>query len=270
MLNETPLYFGDDEEQLFGVLHIPVKNNLNCGFVFCHPFAEEKLWAHRVYVSFARTLVEMGYTVLRFDHRGYGDSDGAFSELNVQTYISDIKVAISYLHNSQQNLESVGLFGYRLGASFALNVSQQQVVSGPVILWDPIIDGDRYMQEFLRSHLSTQLAVYGEVKENREQLVENMNKGEYVNVEGYDLAINQFNSISAVNLKNTTINKGRFLIVQVGRTEKPKKQSVDLSESINAQLECVVEEPFWREIKQFYYQANNLSTAAVNWLGSEK
>jgi len=267
MLNETPLYFGDDEEQLFGVLHIPVSHNLNCGFVFCHPFAEEKLWSHRVFVSFARKLVEMGYTVLRFDHRGYGDSDGAFSDMNVQAYVRDITAAIDHLQNSQQNLNSIGLFGYRLGASFALSVCQQQEVSGPVILWDPIVDGNRYMQEFLRSHLSTQLAVYGEVKEDREQLVQNMNKGEYVNVEGYDLAIEQFNSISEINLKNVTNNKGKFLIVQVGRTEKPKKQSVDLSQSINAQLECVVEEPFWREIKQFYYQANNLSDAAVNWLG---
>ena len=45
-------------------------------FVFCHPLTEEKLWTHRVFVTFARELAAAGHTVLRFDYRGNGDSDG--------------------------------------------------------------------------------------------------------------------------------------------------------------------------------------------------
>ena len=41
----------------------------------CHPLGEEKLWAHRVFVSLARDLANAGFVVLRFDCRGEGDSD---------------------------------------------------------------------------------------------------------------------------------------------------------------------------------------------------
>ena len=55
-MTETPFYFANGSHSLFGVLHEPEAAPVNAGFVFCHPFGEEKLWSHRVYVTFARAL----------------------------------------------------------------------------------------------------------------------------------------------------------------------------------------------------------------------
>ncbi|MCW4290174.1 MAG: hypothetical protein N0C91_20990 [Candidatus Thiodiazotropha endolucinida] len=44
-------------EKIFTVFHIPDTTDVKKAFVFIHPFAEEKLWSHRVYVSFARELL---------------------------------------------------------------------------------------------------------------------------------------------------------------------------------------------------------------------
>ena len=69
---ETPLFFENGAYRLFGVLHQPAGPPSGAGWVFCHPFAEEKLWTQRVYVSFARMLASRGAWVLRFDAMGNG------------------------------------------------------------------------------------------------------------------------------------------------------------------------------------------------------
>ena len=63
------------------------------GVLLCHAFAEEKLWSHRVYVTFARELAALGYAVLRFDFRGEGDSDLEFEQATISTRIADVITA---------------------------------------------------------------------------------------------------------------------------------------------------------------------------------
>ena len=96
MINEIPFFFDNKGSKLFGFIHKP-GNNTNKAIVFCHSFAEEKLWSHRVYVSLARKLVEQGYIVMRYDYRGYGDSDGDFKNCSIESYYDDISCAVSYL-----------------------------------------------------------------------------------------------------------------------------------------------------------------------------
>ena len=69
-MKETPTFIPHLEDRLFGMLHEPEGRTSRTPFVFCHPFAEEKLWTQRVYVSFARRLAREGHPVLRFDYRG--------------------------------------------------------------------------------------------------------------------------------------------------------------------------------------------------------
>jgi len=73
-----------------------------------HPFAEEKLWSHRVFVSFARALAERGYPVLRFDYMGAGDSSGTTPETSLQTHLDDLRAAVEVLLARQPQLERVG------------------------------------------------------------------------------------------------------------------------------------------------------------------
>ena len=69
-MKETPFFFSNQGQNLFGVLHEPCTDGRQTGFLLCYPFAEEKLWVHRVYVNFARELARRGYPVLRFDYMG--------------------------------------------------------------------------------------------------------------------------------------------------------------------------------------------------------
>ena len=124
-MKETPFFFPNDPYNLFGILHEPEVEPNGEGFVFCHPFGEEKLWSHRVFVNFARKLAQIGYTVLRFDYMGHGDSDGNFSDATIETRISDIVAAVCWLKDNNSNVNSVSLLGLRLGATLASLTCEQ-------------------------------------------------------------------------------------------------------------------------------------------------
>ena len=268
-MTETPFYFPNGHYQLFGILHRPEKDSKNLGFVFVHPFAEEKLWTQRVLVNFARELAKHGYPVLRFDFMGHGDSEGNFEESSIETRLSDIDCAIDKIEVDIPDLKKIGLLGLRFGATLAVLAAERSKRVQKLILWDPIIDGEKYMHELLRINLTTQTAVHKKIIYDREKLIEKIKVGETVNIDGYELSYNLFNQASDIKLESSVvIFSGECLIVQISRgSEKIRKDLENLSkkyqriELINSQ-----EYPFWKEIKIFYSKAPNLYKDNLTWL----
>ncbi|ACL73445.1 conserved hypothetical protein [Thioalkalivibrio sulfidiphilus HL-EbGr7] len=268
-MNETPFFFPNGACELFGVLHRPESAATGCGFVFCHPFAEEKLWAHRVYVSLARDLAARGHAVLRFDHMGHGDSDGEFVAASVETHLSDISAAVERLRESVAGLNRINLFGLRLGATFAALAATRREDIDRLVLWEPVVEGGRYMQEVLRGNLTSQMAAYGRVLQDRKALVESLQAGKPINVDGYELGLAFYEQASSIDLLARAGSfSGQVLILQAGKPgQPPRKELVSLAEGYpDAHLEALVEEPFWREIKPFYQRAEALSAATLSWL----
>lgn len=267
---ETPMFFENESYRLFGILHEPAGAPSGMGWVFCHPFAEEKLWAQRVYVSFARMLAARGAWVLRFDAMGNGDSEGQFSESSAETMLSDIGCAISMLKRLSGMSLEVGLLGLRLGGTLAALAAERYPSVGKLVLWEPVVDGEKYMQELLRVNLTTQTAVYKEIRHKRADLVRLMQEGKTVNVDGYEIAYPYYEQVSAVKL-NEGVKRfsGPCLIVQIGKDGQTIRPEVKaLQESYpSANIREAVEEPFWKEIKRWYRTAPNLFQTTLTWMG---
>lgn len=266
---ETPLFFQNGAYRLFGVVHQPVGTPSGAAWVFCHPFAEEKLWAQRVYVSFARTLAAQGAWVMRFDAMGNGDSEGQFSAASVNTMLADIDCAIRYLEGVSGISQGIGLLGLRFGATLAALAAERAPKVGTLVLWEPIVDGAKYMQEMLRINLTTQSAVYKEIRHNREALVRMMRDGATVNIDGYELAYPCYEQATVVNLKEGRKRfAGPCLIVQIGKDGQPAHPDLKaLQETYPAgDLKSAVEEPFWKEIKRWYRVAPNLFETTLAWM----
>lgn len=266
---EIPFFFKNGTYELFGVLHEPEGVARSEGFVFVHPFAEEKLWAHRVYVSFARALSGLGYPVIRFDVMGHGDSDGDFEESSIETQLSDIKCALDVLKSKLPYVKEVNLLGLRFGATLAALSAESLPDIKKLVLWDPVVDGAKYMQEMLRINLTTQSAVYKEIRHTRDALVQIMKEGKTVNVDGYEMSYSMFEQTSSINLlQNNKKYAGNCLIVQISKKEEAFKKDLDSLKAgyMNADLKLSVEEPFWKEIKTFYSRAENLFNNTLSWL----
>jgi exosortase A-associated hydrolase 2 len=268
-VEERPLFFSNGRHSLFGVLHKPaVVESPRPAFVFCHPLGEEKLWAHRVFVSYARQLAAAGHHVLRFDLTGNGDSEGAFSDLSMAVACHDTRCAIQELRR-RTGATDISLLGLRLGANVAMMVAEETEPVRHLILWAPITDGDRYAQDLLRINVMTQMATFKVVRQERPALVAEMEQGRTVNVDGYEMAWPLYASIAALKPASEQHSfSGPCLVVQIDRQPRPAPDLQQLTESYrSATLAFAQEDAFWKEISRFYQEAPNLFTVTNAWLG---
>ena len=278
-MSEIPFYFSRGDTRLFGLLHQPAQRRGDTAVLMSHPFGEEKLWSHRVFVVFARALASRGIPVLRFDFTGAGDSEGDTAKAGVDTYLDDLDAASRVLIE-RTGASRVGLVGLRFGATLAALYAERSrqpagaeaVRSAPLVLWDPVLDGEAYIQELLRINLSTQLSVYGKVRENRDQLVEHMRAGGTANVEGYEIglplldsAVTRTSELRGAGLRH----QGGTLVLQIAATEKVKPRE-DLQAFVAASQDTAfdraIEQPFWREIKPFISRAEDLQNRTLAWM----
>lgn len=255
---------------MFSVLHEPTTIRF-APVVFCHPFAEEKLWAHRVFVSFARVLAGAGYPVLRFDYRGNGDSDGRFEDASIESAVEDVRCGVQHVRQRFRS-DAVHLLGLRVGASVACRVAAESSEIDQLMLWAPIVDGAAYMKDLLRVNLSTQVALYKEVRQDRDELVQAMRAGHHVNIDGYDLSWTMFSQASAIDLLATRSSHQRpCLIVEIETAGRRQPSLPRLAQQFaDATLVTVAEEAFWKEIPAFYGSAPRLFDATRAWQSSRQ
>lgn len=257
-------------ENLFIGHHVPAAAAPTRGVVLCHPLGEEKLWSHRVFVSFARELAGAGLAALRFDFRGEGDSDRDFEQSDFESRVADTMCAIDALRDLNRSVTEVSLVGLRLGAAVAAEAASRRTDVSRLVLWDPVTDGAAYMQAVLRLNLMFQMALHRKVVENRDALVARLAEGGTVNIEGYELSEQLFRQVSAFRLDDTLSRfPGDVLVVQVNQGETPPKPELaSLADSrANCRIESVQEEPFWKEIKAFCQRAPELTRVTFRALG---
>jgi pimeloyl-ACP methyl ester carboxylesterase len=237
--------------------------------VFCHPLGEEKLWSHRVFVSYARRLAAAGYPVLRFDFMGNGDSEGSFSDLSLSSFCADLRRAIEEARRLT-GMTAVSLLGLRLGATIARLVAEETRDIRHLVLWAPITDGERYLQDLLRINVMTQMAIYKVVRQERPELIAEMQQGRTVNVDGYEMGWPLYASVASITGESPPrVFNGPCLVVQVDKQPRPAADLQRLAASYSGEtLKFAQEEPFWKEIAKFYQEAPNLFSVTSEWLGA--
>ena len=142
-----PFYFGKPESRLFGCYHEPsLAWRRECAIVICQPVGHEYINSHRALRQLASTLTSAGYPVLRFDYYACGDSAGEALDGTVAHWTQDVLTAISEIR-SRTNLRRICLIGLRLGATLATLAAARQDDIESLVLWDPVIKGNIYLEE---------------------------------------------------------------------------------------------------------------------------
>src|ERR1700743_1502960 len=111
---EVPTFFGPSDSPLFGVVHLPVDNQIRGGILICGSLGKEGMDSVRLQRVLADSLARRGFGVLRFDYLGLGDSAYAQGRDDaVANWVASVGHAVDYLRLI--GAESATAIGIRAG-----------------------------------------------------------------------------------------------------------------------------------------------------------
>jgi alpha-beta hydrolase superfamily lysophospholipase len=147
---EVPTFFGPSDSPLFGVVHLPVDNQIRGGVLICGSLGKAGMDSVRLHRILADSLARRGFGVLRFDYLGLGDS--AYAQVRddaVANWVASVGHALDYL--TLIGAESATAIGIRAGCLIldeylAQSHAQSHTVNRVVYL-DPAGTGRRYLRE---------------------------------------------------------------------------------------------------------------------------
>lgn len=104
-------------KKLSGILHLPTaKNQSNPCVLICHGFLASKEF--KFIPKLAERLCKEGFTVLRFDFTGNGESEGQLSEGTLTQAVSDLKSALDFVSAlTKIDNEKIYVIGHSMGAA---------------------------------------------------------------------------------------------------------------------------------------------------------
>jgi len=248
-----PFFLDTSRGKRFCLYHPPAKPSpKGDAILYIHPFAEEMNKSRRMAALQSRAFAAAGTGVLQLDLYGCGDSEGDFADADWKIWKQDISCARQWLLH--QGFVSIHLWGLRLGALLALDyareVSQEFV---QFILWQPVINGQAFLTQFLRLQLGNELISADDgVKSNVKWLREQLHAGNSREIAGYTLAPALAVTIDSLKINRlTTANQTVHwfeIIPQAGREQAPAGRGV-IEEwqqaGVDVRLTLVPGLPFW-------------------------
>ncbi len=240
-------FFEHDGKHLFRADYLPRGAVSSC-MILCSPLAEEKVRTQRVYVSMARAIAAQGAAAVCFDYYGDGDSEGEFEDARLEDRLLDIK-AVYRDAQAKTGARIMGLMGLRWGATLAALVAEE-LRPDVLVMWEPVVDSTRYFRDHLRSHLASQMLTEGAVVRNRDQLVKDLEAGEVLTVEGYNLTGDFFFTASKTGLTGHQFERdGHTLVLQIsGNPAKIRPEYTELQTAMkNVTLKALPREFEWEK-----------------------
>jgi exosortase A-associated hydrolase 2 len=149
------------------------------------PFAEEMNKTRRMLTEVGQALQVRGVATTLVDPYGTGDSEGEFRDATWACWIQDFARAASWA--AEEGWPIDGLLCVRLGCLLGAQLAQE--VLGGVqssIFWQPVVDGDRFLTQFLRIRVAA--SMMGAERESVSELRQTLRTGHCLEVAGYELS----------------------------------------------------------------------------------
>lgn len=253
-----PIFLNGARGDLFAIYHpAAVTRRVPQGLVYLPPFAEEMNRARRMAALQARQLAALGVDVLLLDPFGTGDSAGDFGDARWEIWHDDAAAAVAWLRDRCDG--DVGLWGLRLGALLAAELASEESQGiARLLLWQPVLSGDRFLTQFLRLRLAAALGREAE-RETTKDLKARLAEGETLEIGGYELAPSLAASLSGHDLGSllgpATPPPIDWLEVSSGETPELSPATSKMLEKLDnagskVTARAVAGEPFW-SIQEF-------------------
>lgn len=144
-MTEEPLQFGE-EGRLFGILTVPTMPPPNAQelpvFVFLSAGLLHRVGPYRLHVRLVRELAEMGFSSLRLDLAGTGDSPPHSGLANDESVAADFQAILGILESHLGRLPLVSA-GLCTGADNSIRLALREPRVIGMVLFDPFCFPDR-------------------------------------------------------------------------------------------------------------------------------
>jgi hypothetical protein len=147
------------------------------------PFANERTCSMTTWRRWSEFLAQRGLEVLRFDYRGMGESSGDFKEMGLDSWLDDTRLVFEHFEGGED--VPIIINGLRLGALLASHHFAEGAGHG-LLMWDPPRSTVEMLKQTLRVRLTVDMAADPDAKRvTRDEYISQIEKGEFVNVEGF-------------------------------------------------------------------------------------
>ena len=218
---------------LYAIYHQPDNAPVRRQVLMVQPFAEELNKSRRMLSLQARALAEQGVASLILDLYGCGDSAGDLAEASWQGWQDNLGTALDWLRRRHQ--APVSVLALRLGALLAISAQERGLLPDieQWLLWQPVIRGSVFVQQFLRLRLAAgAMATEGD-RETMVQLREQLASHGELEVAGYALGqalVDDMESASAVWREPAVLGPVHWLEV----SGKPRSSLLPASRQVMA------------------------------------
>ncbi len=264
-----PLFIPGSSGNLFAVYYPPVNQAINRAIIHIPAFGEEMNKSRRMVALQARAFAGQGTAVLVLDLFGTGDSSGDFGEATWQIWLQDIATAVGWL--KQQGAQKIDLWGLRTGALLAMDfASRGQCPIQRLIAWQPVLNGETFITQFLRLRVAAAMMDSNAPKEKTADLKRQLQEGQGIEVAGYLLNPELVVPLMALRAEQLAWQFAGDIVVfeVVPNADSPASlgNSQFLStlqkQAINASLATVAGDAFWAS--QEICEVPDLITATSN------
>lgn len=203
--------------QRFCLFHPPRGDALRGCVLYLHPFAEELNCTRRVVAQQARALAGAGYGVLQMDLSGCGDSEGHFADATWEAWLQDAQRAHRWLREHASG--PLWLWGMRAGALLATALANDLSEPCHLLLWQPAINGQQQLQQFLRLHTASQWLGAG--KASGQTPAQMLDNGQPVDIAGYTLSPALARGLAAARLQPPRRPPGQLVWLELAAQADP-------------------------------------------------
>jgi len=149
-VTELPIVFDCEGVALIGVIHIPERPLATGILTVAAGGIQYRAGCGRQLVTIARNLAAQGTPVMRFDHRGHGDSVGEL--LGFEHMEADLARALEVFKEQVPGLEHIVLYGGCEAASAIMISAWNLPLAKSAILANPWVDSEQMRARVSRNH----------------------------------------------------------------------------------------------------------------------
>lgn len=268
-VQETSGYFTVAGRDLYGTRHTPATESARGGILLLGPFGEERKCAYRLLVRLARACAACGFSVLRFDYSGTGESLGAHGDASLTRWLEDAHGALEQAR-AATTLPVWHAVGVRLGANLAARLAVRGDLAG-LALVEPILSGTSCMRDLQRRKQIKEMMGGGKVRTSEQEIEQRWQEGHCVDFDGFEIGPVLAEDLRGMDLAADLAalpSSCSVQLLKVGAGKQfppawaPLKTAAEQSPGGEAAI--VRDKPFWGQIE--YFESDAVQAEIVRFL----